>query len=274
MGVKRKALNNDKTKPDKYQHMDANRPAKHKDNNIAVSQAAAQREDNRGEMMDSQTLPHTGVDGDAIGAKEAKTKSKSKARMEAKPEAKARGDIIEGGLKEAIEVVGRISQFRRTRDIGHPVAGKLPCEIDIQIEELDDQWRKHLHGIGAPQSEGNLTIRLKRRAKGPGTPLADAKHRKTLTGILQVWGTELLRDHQGLAKELALTGTTLVALLLALFLFAATAFLFLAALTFFFLAATTFFFLAATTFFFFATSLFVVVVVVLAVPIAFDQIVT
>uniref|UniRef100_A0A915JYN8 Uncharacterized protein n=1 Tax=Romanomermis culicivorax TaxID=13658 RepID=A0A915JYN8_ROMCU len=33
--------------------------------------------------------------------------------------------------------------------------------------------------------------RLERRAKGPGDPLADSKHRKTLTGIMQ-FGSEIL----------------------------------------------------------------------------------
>uniref|UniRef100_A0A915JQP9 Uncharacterized protein n=1 Tax=Romanomermis culicivorax TaxID=13658 RepID=A0A915JQP9_ROMCU len=42
--------------------------------------------------------------------------------------------------------------------------------------------------------------------KGPRAQLAYTKPRKTLIGILQVWGTGLLRDLQGLAKELALTG--------------------------------------------------------------------
>uniref|UniRef100_A0A915L305 Uncharacterized protein n=1 Tax=Romanomermis culicivorax TaxID=13658 RepID=A0A915L305_ROMCU len=68
MGMKRKALADDKPKPDKYQRRDAKSP-------------------------------------DVVGAKEVKTKAKIKAKMEAKPEAKARGDIIEEGLEEAIEFI-------------------------------------------------------------------------------------------------------------------------------------------------------------------------
>uniref|UniRef100_A0A915L660 Uncharacterized protein n=1 Tax=Romanomermis culicivorax TaxID=13658 RepID=A0A915L660_ROMCU len=43
------------------------------------------------------------------------------------------------------------------------------------------------------------------KAKCPSAPLADAKHRKTLLLILQVWGTELLHNLRGLVKELDLT---------------------------------------------------------------------
>uniref|UniRef100_A0A915K881 Uncharacterized protein n=1 Tax=Romanomermis culicivorax TaxID=13658 RepID=A0A915K881_ROMCU len=71
MGVKRKALGNDKPKPDKHQCMGAKSP-------------------------------------DMIGAKEAKTNAKIKAKMEAEPEAKARRDIIEEGLNEAIEAMDSI----------------------------------------------------------------------------------------------------------------------------------------------------------------------
>uniref|UniRef100_A0A915JSB5 Uncharacterized protein n=1 Tax=Romanomermis culicivorax TaxID=13658 RepID=A0A915JSB5_ROMCU len=86
------------------------------------------------------------------------------------------------------------------------VAGKLQWEINMQIDELDDQGHRHLHRSGAPQRIRKFNInRLERGAKGPGTWLADTKPRKTLTGILQVWGTGLLRDLRGLAKELALT---------------------------------------------------------------------
>uniref|UniRef100_A0A915I647 Uncharacterized protein n=1 Tax=Romanomermis culicivorax TaxID=13658 RepID=A0A915I647_ROMCU len=55
----------------------------------------------------------------------------------------------------------------------------------MQIEELDDQWCRHLHRSGVPQNDRNLINRLEQRAKGPGTPLADCKHRKILLGILQ-----------------------------------------------------------------------------------------
>uniref|UniRef100_A0A915HMW4 Ribosomal protein S14 n=1 Tax=Romanomermis culicivorax TaxID=13658 RepID=A0A915HMW4_ROMCU len=55
----------------------------------------------------------------------------------------------------------------------------------MQIKELDDQRHKHLHRSGAPWKDGNMTIRLEQRAKRPGALLADAKPRKTLTGILQ-----------------------------------------------------------------------------------------
>uniref|UniRef100_A0A915I3Q8 Uncharacterized protein n=1 Tax=Romanomermis culicivorax TaxID=13658 RepID=A0A915I3Q8_ROMCU len=80
-------------------------------NGIAAPQAVDQWGGNREEMMPSQTLPHTELDqsmaeaeseenplADAIRAKEAKAK--------ANREAKARGDIIQEGLEEAIEVVG------------------------------------------------------------------------------------------------------------------------------------------------------------------------
>uniref|UniRef100_A0A915HUH8 DNA2/NAM7 helicase-like C-terminal domain-containing protein n=1 Tax=Romanomermis culicivorax TaxID=13658 RepID=A0A915HUH8_ROMCU len=74
MGVKRKAPDDDKLKPDKYQCIDTKSP-------------------------------------DMLGAKEAKSKTKFKAKTEAKPEAKARGDIIEEGLEEAIEMAGQESDI-------------------------------------------------------------------------------------------------------------------------------------------------------------------
>uniref|UniRef100_A0A915KK92 Uncharacterized protein n=1 Tax=Romanomermis culicivorax TaxID=13658 RepID=A0A915KK92_ROMCU len=57
----------------------------------------------------------------------------------------------------------------------------------MQIDELDDQWRRHLHRDGAPQRDknNNSTNRPERMAKGPGTPLADSKRRNTFPGILQ-----------------------------------------------------------------------------------------
>uniref|UniRef100_A0A915JIU7 Uncharacterized protein n=1 Tax=Romanomermis culicivorax TaxID=13658 RepID=A0A915JIU7_ROMCU len=134
-------------------------------------------------------------------------------------------------LKSSIDLSrgpqGRIFQIKLLGDYslnlllgGHPVAGKLRWEIDMQIKKLDDQRRRHLHRSGAPQREGMLASnnksspsnfwsthilfiirrillilylfridisRLERRARGPGAPLADAKHRKTLTGILQIF---------------------------------------------------------------------------------------
>uniref|UniRef100_A0A915I9X4 Uncharacterized protein n=1 Tax=Romanomermis culicivorax TaxID=13658 RepID=A0A915I9X4_ROMCU len=46
----------------------------------------------------------------------------------------------------------------------------------MQIDELDDQWRRHLHRSGAPQKDGNdkSTDRLERRARGPGAHLLTA----------------------------------------------------------------------------------------------------
>uniref|UniRef100_A0A915I0I4 Uncharacterized protein n=1 Tax=Romanomermis culicivorax TaxID=13658 RepID=A0A915I0I4_ROMCU len=93
----------------------------------------------------------------------------------------------------------------------------------MQIEELDDQWCRHLHRSGVPQNDrsdddrslstliiffdnvvlasnktftselvfdlhkfySDLINRLEQKAKGPGAPLADCKHRKTLLRILQ-----------------------------------------------------------------------------------------
>uniref|UniRef100_A0A915I2E3 Uncharacterized protein n=1 Tax=Romanomermis culicivorax TaxID=13658 RepID=A0A915I2E3_ROMCU len=66
MGMKRKALGDDKPKPDKYQCTNAKSPA------------------------------------DGVEANKARTKAK----MEVIPEAKARGDIIEEGLEEAIDAAG------------------------------------------------------------------------------------------------------------------------------------------------------------------------
>uniref|UniRef100_A0A915JQH9 Uncharacterized protein n=1 Tax=Romanomermis culicivorax TaxID=13658 RepID=A0A915JQH9_ROMCU len=37
--------------------------------------------------------------------------------------------------------------------VRHPVDRKLHQEIAMQIDELDDQRRKHLHGNGAPQRD-------------------------------------------------------------------------------------------------------------------------
>uniref|UniRef100_A0A915KRB6 Uncharacterized protein n=1 Tax=Romanomermis culicivorax TaxID=13658 RepID=A0A915KRB6_ROMCU len=37
--------------------------------------------------------------------------------------------------------------------VGHPVDGKLRQEIAMQIDELDDQQRRHLHRSGAPQKD-------------------------------------------------------------------------------------------------------------------------
>uniref|UniRef100_A0A915I6E5 Uncharacterized protein n=1 Tax=Romanomermis culicivorax TaxID=13658 RepID=A0A915I6E5_ROMCU len=44
----------------------------------------------------------------------------------------------------------------------------------MQIDELDDQRRRHLHRSGAPQREGNSNNRLERRARGPGARLLTA----------------------------------------------------------------------------------------------------
>uniref|UniRef100_A0A915IYB3 Uncharacterized protein n=1 Tax=Romanomermis culicivorax TaxID=13658 RepID=A0A915IYB3_ROMCU len=53
-----------------------------------------------------------------------------------------------------------VSPFRRARDGGHPVAGKLPWEIDMQIDELDDQRPRHLHRSGAPRKDENDNSRI------------------------------------------------------------------------------------------------------------------
>uniref|UniRef100_A0A915KBJ8 Uncharacterized protein n=1 Tax=Romanomermis culicivorax TaxID=13658 RepID=A0A915KBJ8_ROMCU len=42
-----------------------------------------------------------------------------------------------------------------------------------------------IKGNVIPLRTGDSLIRLEQRAKSPGAPLADAKHRKTSTGILQ-----------------------------------------------------------------------------------------
>uniref|UniRef100_A0A915LCH9 Uncharacterized protein n=1 Tax=Romanomermis culicivorax TaxID=13658 RepID=A0A915LCH9_ROMCU len=57
----------------------------------------------------------------------------------------------------------------------------------MQIKELDDQGRRHLHRSGAPEKDkyDNSNNHLEQRAKGPGAPHADRKLRKTLLGILQ-----------------------------------------------------------------------------------------
>uniref|UniRef100_A0A915HUP1 Uncharacterized protein n=1 Tax=Romanomermis culicivorax TaxID=13658 RepID=A0A915HUP1_ROMCU len=80
-------------------------------------------------QMHSFTIQILNCLADGVEAKVDKTKAK----MEVRPEAKARGDIIEEGLKEAIEVA----------------------------------------------SSSNPINRLEQRAKSPGAPLADSKHRKT-----------------------------------------------------------------------------------------------
>uniref|UniRef100_A0A915JNC6 Uncharacterized protein n=1 Tax=Romanomermis culicivorax TaxID=13658 RepID=A0A915JNC6_ROMCU len=74
-----------------------------KSNSLAAPLAVAQCKGNRGEMMDSQTPPHTRVDQEAVEANKARTR----ARMEVIPVAnKAIGDTIEEGLEEAIDAAG------------------------------------------------------------------------------------------------------------------------------------------------------------------------
>uniref|UniRef100_A0A915K324 Uncharacterized protein n=1 Tax=Romanomermis culicivorax TaxID=13658 RepID=A0A915K324_ROMCU len=63
-------------------------------------------------------------------------------------------------------------------NVGHPVDGKSDPEIAIQIDDLDDQQRKHLHRNGAPKKRpklaSNYTDRPERRAKGSGASLLTA----------------------------------------------------------------------------------------------------
>uniref|UniRef100_A0A915IYG8 Uncharacterized protein n=1 Tax=Romanomermis culicivorax TaxID=13658 RepID=A0A915IYG8_ROMCU len=49
--------------------------------------------------------------------------------------------------------------------VGHPVDGKLHQEIDMQIDKLDDQRRRHLHRSAAPKKDQK--IRPTDRSEGP-----------------------------------------------------------------------------------------------------------
>uniref|UniRef100_A0A915KV76 Uncharacterized protein n=1 Tax=Romanomermis culicivorax TaxID=13658 RepID=A0A915KV76_ROMCU len=80
-------------------------------------------------------------------------------------------------------ISGQKIQTSHVQSVGHPVAGKLRWEINMQIKELDDQQCRHSQGNGAPQRKRNLDLNhLERRARGP---LGKPKNRKTLLRILQ-----------------------------------------------------------------------------------------
>uniref|UniRef100_A0A915KHR0 Uncharacterized protein n=1 Tax=Romanomermis culicivorax TaxID=13658 RepID=A0A915KHR0_ROMCU len=62
------------------------------------------------------------------------------------------------------------------------------------INELNNRYQakqialfsKHMLASNKPFTSKFSKFRLERRARSPGAPLADAKHRKTSTGILQI----------------------------------------------------------------------------------------
>uniref|UniRef100_A0A915J9Q9 Uncharacterized protein n=1 Tax=Romanomermis culicivorax TaxID=13658 RepID=A0A915J9Q9_ROMCU len=70
----------------------------------------------------------------------------------------------------------------------HPVDGKSHWEITMQIDNLDDRQRKHLHRNGGPKKRpkvilaSNPTDRQEQRAKGPGASLLTASSGRPVRG--------------------------------------------------------------------------------------------
>uniref|UniRef100_A0A915JCX4 Uncharacterized protein n=1 Tax=Romanomermis culicivorax TaxID=13658 RepID=A0A915JCX4_ROMCU len=132
----------------------------------STSSGSARRQQGRDDHF--QTLPHTGIDrGMAEAKSEEVFKGILRDPMEAKETGKAKAET--GTCSFTIQILNRLAdameakeaktkakmEFRCPRNVGHPVAGKLQWEIDMQIEELDDQQHKHLHRDGGPQRDKN-----------------------------------------------------------------------------------------------------------------------
>uniref|UniRef100_A0A915KSP6 Uncharacterized protein n=1 Tax=Romanomermis culicivorax TaxID=13658 RepID=A0A915KSP6_ROMCU len=83
----------------------------------------------------------------------------------------------------------------------------------MQIDELDDQGRRHLHRNGAPQKDQKVILASNKTS--PSNSLLNLH--KNISGVstfflifvgvycFKVWGTQLLRDLRGISKELAVT---------------------------------------------------------------------
>uniref|UniRef100_A0A915HKD3 Uncharacterized protein n=1 Tax=Romanomermis culicivorax TaxID=13658 RepID=A0A915HKD3_ROMCU len=90
--------------------------------------------------------------------------------------------------------------------------GKSPCKSNkwMQIEQMDDQGRRHLHRNGVPQKDQKMAILSIDEGGGPKAQAPACSQQalgKPTRGSIQVRENGLLHNLRGLAKELALTVT-------------------------------------------------------------------
>uniref|UniRef100_A0A915K9S3 Uncharacterized protein n=1 Tax=Romanomermis culicivorax TaxID=13658 RepID=A0A915K9S3_ROMCU len=61
-------------------------------------------------------------------------------------------------LRHIIRPKTNVEESIKTCYVWHPVDGKSPWEIAMQIEKMDDQWCRHLHRSGDPKKDQNVMI--------------------------------------------------------------------------------------------------------------------
>uniref|UniRef100_A0A915J938 Uncharacterized protein n=1 Tax=Romanomermis culicivorax TaxID=13658 RepID=A0A915J938_ROMCU len=64
--------------------------------------------------------------------------------------------------------------------LGTLLVAKLGWEVDMQINKMDDQQRRHLHRSGAPQKDGNLILQKSKEPEAQALMLADGKRQEDL----------------------------------------------------------------------------------------------